>query len=116
MNLEVSKFHAKIEWEQVFWESYFWLVDVGSRNGTFLNGVRLSESRLKSKEKEVLPFTCSFIKILTTLSLHQFAIKVGDEIRFGNTTFTVELPTPVQQDVREFVLTVSDCWLVTSEC
>jgi len=48
-NLEVSKFHAKIVWKNLFFENFYWLQDLGSRNGTFLNGVRLSDSRVPSE-------------------------------------------------------------------
>lgn len=39
---------------KIFFEPVFWLRDVGSKNGTFLNGVRLSEPRVASAKEQVL--------------------------------------------------------------
>ncbi len=50
---EVSKHHAKILWERVYWENTFWLMDEGSVNGTFLNDKRISESKVPLQEKKV---------------------------------------------------------------
>ncbi|PRP75894.1 hypothetical protein PROFUN_15456, partial [Planoprotostelium fungivorum] len=48
----VSKNHAKILWEKIFFVNYWWLMDDGSVNGTFLNGVRLSLAREPSEPKK----------------------------------------------------------------
>ena len=44
--------------------SGLWVVDLGSSNGTFVNGERLSESKVKSKRK---------------------ALMVGDKLQIGTT-------------------------------
>lgn len=80
-DLEVSKAHGYILWEcvrtrralspqeevltrvgsiQKYWENSFWLVDLGSRNGTFVNGQRLSESGQTSAERLIVCTTLSF--------------------------------------------------------
>jgi pSer/pThr/pTyr-binding forkhead associated (FHA) protein len=69
---DASKFHAKIKWINVFWKNHFFLSDAGSKNGTFLNGVRLSEPRCASQPHE---------------------LKEGDRIRFGGfAQFVVACP------------------------
>ena len=45
--------------------SGLWVVDLGSNNGTFVNGERLSKSKIESKRK---------------------ALMVGDELQIGTTT------------------------------
>lgn len=53
-DLEVSKIHAKIIWERVYWENSFYISDLGSTNGTFVNNERLSEAKVKSVERKVM--------------------------------------------------------------
>ncbi|KAL6074891.1 angiogenic factor with G patch and FHA domains 1 isoform X1 [Balamuthia mandrillaris] len=38
---EVSKHHAVLQWQQMYWQTFFWITDLRSKNGTYLNGVRL---------------------------------------------------------------------------
>lgn len=70
-----SKFHAKIVWETLYWENFFWLQDVGSCNGTFLNGFRLSEKRVASPEKD-------------------YDIRPNDKITIGDTSIAVYATLP----------------------
>lgn len=53
-DLNVSKLHAEIEYRSTGADDHhYFLRDLGSNNGTFVNGVRLSEAREASKEVEV---------------------------------------------------------------
>ena len=70
-----SKSHARIVWETLYWENFFWLQDVGSNNGTYLNGHRLSEQRVASAEKE-------------------YDIRPDDEIIIGDTKIRVHATLP----------------------
>lgn len=60
----VSKVHARLNWS----DGTLTVVDLGSRNGTWLNGVRVEHAELRS----------------------------GDELAFGSLGFRVELPTTPQ--------------------
>lgn len=55
----------------MYWKNYFYLMDEGSLNGTFLNGNRISEKRKKTPEREVM-------------------LKPGDEITIGATRLLVK--------------------------
>ncbi len=68
----VSKVHARIVWQNVYWQNFFWLQDLGSNNGTFLNGKRLSDSRTVSGEKEC-------------------PLQINDNIVIGNTKLVVSV-------------------------
>lgn len=63
-DVEVSKKHAKITCESLFWEHYFWIQDVGSRNGTIVNGKRLSASLQPSSERNtrLFPGTLHYLR------------------------------------------------------
>lgn len=67
-DVEVSKTQCTIEFDKE--RRQFFICDVGSRNGTFLNGVRLSESKQKSEPQ---------------------VITHGDELTLGNTTFHLHI-------------------------
>ena len=46
--VEVSKAHALIMRDSIFFRSSYCLLDIGSRNGTFVNGQRLSTNAVRS--------------------------------------------------------------------
>lgn len=94
-DLETSKKHAQIIWENLYFKNFFWLMDVrlhslvsinhekvGSQNGTFLNEQRLSESKKTSNEKDVHFCSCSYVTF-------KFPIYHGDYIKIGGITFVV---------------------------
>lgn len=66
-DVEVSKVQCKVEFDRE--RRQYFISDVGSRNGTFLNGIRLSESKQKS-EPQVLTHGDELILGSTTLHLH----------------------------------------------
>ncbi|XP_020624844.1 angiogenic factor with G patch and FHA domains 1-like [Orbicella faveolata] len=66
-DVEVSKLQCKIEFDKERRQFFIW--DVGSRNGTFLNGRRLSESKQKS-EQRVITHGDELTLGTTTLCLH----------------------------------------------
>ncbi|CAO3613206.1 unnamed protein product [Cunninghamella echinulata] len=65
-DMEISKYHCQIYYDMD--KKQFSLVDVGSQNGTFLNGIRLSEKK-------------------TSSSPH--SIKHGDRIQLGDTLLEI---------------------------
>ncbi|KAL9986844.1 hypothetical protein ACROYT_G001050 [Oculina patagonica] len=67
-DVEVSKVQCKIEFDKE--RRQFFICDIGSRNGTFLNGMRLSESKQKSE---------------------QHVITHGDELALGSTTLHLHI-------------------------
>lgn len=67
-DVEVSKLQCKIDFDKE--RRQFFICDVGSRNGTFLNGLRLSESKQKSE---------------------QYVITHGDELTLGTTTLCLHI-------------------------
>lgn len=80
-DLLVSKYHALIIWESVFFKNYFWLLDVGSRHGTYLNGTRISAERTPSEKQ---------------------ALNVGDVISVGSTKATIHL-LPEEMRIKRYV-------------
>lgn len=76
--MEASRHHARIVWQQVFWENLFWVQDLGSRNGTFLNSMRLSDP-------------------LCASAPHAHPLHPGDLLCFGTCArFRVREPRPEQ--------------------
>lgn len=67
-DFEVSKLQCNIEFDKE--RRQYFICDVGSRNGTFLNGSRLSESKQKSQ-----------LQVITH----------GDELTLGTTTFHLHI-------------------------
>lgn len=65
MDNEISRIHAAIR----IWQGEFIIKDLGSTNGTFVNGVRVDLAKLRH----------------------------GDKIRIGNTTFDFEMQKPPGQ-------------------
>lgn len=66
-DVEVSKTQCQIEFDKE--RRQFFISDVGSRNGTYLNGVRLSESKQRSKP-QVITHGDELTLGTTTLHLH----------------------------------------------
>lgn len=95
-DVEVSKTQCNIEFDKE--RRQFFISDVGSRNGTFLNGCRLSESKQESKPQ---------------------VITHGDELTLGSTTLRLHIhpgsqtcdscePGQVQAQAQQGTLFVQD--------
>ena len=56
--VEVSKFHARIMRNSIFFRSSYCLVDIGSKNGTYLNDARLGEGA-ETPASDVVRFVLS---------------------------------------------------------
>jgi len=126
-DIVASKFHARIIWKSIYWQNVYWLQvflvywneesgrmkglattkvvtfktpqDLGSNNGSFLNGKRLSESRVPSAEQEC-------------------PLQINDHIIIGNTNIIVSrlteqthsptLPVIKNEDSKRKSIFVSD--------
>jgi pSer/pThr/pTyr-binding forkhead associated (FHA) protein len=75
MELRVSRFHAQIEWQEFL--NYFILTDLGSANGTYLNGKKI-------RPRELHP------------------LKDWDKIRIASTVFTARFVDDPQSITDEF--------------
>jgi pSer/pThr/pTyr-binding forkhead associated (FHA) protein len=73
-DIEASSEHARISLESAYWESHVWLVDLGSKNGTFVNASRVSSSRVAS-------------------AAHQCELRPDDVVRIGKTSFKLVVET-----------------------
>ena len=51
-DINISKHHAKLQYNES--EKYYEIIDLGSRNGTYLNGKRLSSAKQESEPKEII--------------------------------------------------------------
>ncbi len=64
----VSKHHATVHWDQPL--SRFTVVDNRSRNGTFLNGMKVTETRLGLDNGDLVSFGSAHFLYFRTESLH----------------------------------------------
>ncbi|KAH3765691.1 hypothetical protein Pelo_2426 [Pelomyxa schiedti] len=72
-DVEVSKHHASMTYESLFWEYYFRISDVGSRNGTYVNDIKLTYNKSSPAE-------------------NQLRLYPGDVIHIGKFDITFEHP------------------------
>eukprot|EP00727_Mastigamoeba_balamuthi_P009798 m51a1_g5440 hypothetical protein (513) ;mRNA; r:178882-180420 len=80
---DVSKRHARVAYERVFWDNVFWVADLGSTNGTTVNGLRLSPSKEASADRS-------------------HCVRPGDVIGIASFEVTVDAAPPPSSVARSF--------------
>jgi pSer/pThr/pTyr-binding forkhead associated (FHA) protein len=79
LHRNVSRFHCLID----VCPPYLWVRDMGSRNGTFVNGKNIGQRRDGAMAGEA-----------SGRHLPEYCLCEGDELRVGDTVFRIEVQTP----------------------